>query len=297
MNTSEVNMKELAKILVATDLTPESQDVISLGATIARKFHSQIILITVIPDIHTSSIAPDAIKQGVAKLLKEAQENILKEGIASVEAEVATGSAYDQIVKHAIDRDVNLVVIGAGDKKETDKFQLGVTAEKVMRACPKPVWVTKKGCSPDLENILVPVDFSEASNRALRNAAVLARNFGAKLTVLHVVEGLSNIYPGRPLVKPEEQGNFKKEQETEFAKFLQGFDFQGVNWTKTVSMGDPSEEILKAARGMNSPLIIMGSEGRTGLSRILMGNVAEKVVREVPCSMVTVKSSDSMFSR
>jgi nucleotide-binding universal stress UspA family protein len=290
-------MKELAKILVATDLTPESQDVISLGATIARKFHSQVILITVIPDIHTSSIAPDAIKQGVAKLLKEAQENILKEGIASVEAEVATGSAYDQIVKHAIDRDVNLVVIGAGDKKETDKYQLGITAEKVMRACPKPVWVTKKGCSQDLGNILVPVDFSGASNRALRNAVVLARKFGAKLTVLHVVEGLSNIYPGRPLVKPEDQGNFKKDQEAEFAKFLQGFDFQGVNWTKTVSMGEPSEEILKTARYMNSPLIIMGSEGRTGLSRILMGNVAEKVVREVPCSMVTVKSGDSMFSR
>lgn len=290
-------MKELSKILVATDLTPASQDVVSLGVTIARKFHSQVILITVIPEIHTSSISPDAIKQGVVKLLKEAGDVISKEGIASVETEVAIGSAFDQIVKYAVDRDVNLVVIGAGDKKETDKYQLGVTAEKVMRACPKPVWVTKRGCAPDLGNILVPVDFSDASERALRNAVLMAKSFGAKLTVLHVVEGLSNVYPGRPIVKPDEQGSFKKEQETEFARFLQRFDFHGVNWTKVVLTGEPSEEILKTARDMKEPLIIMGSEGRTGLSRILMGSVAEKVVRELPCSMVTVKSGEFMFSR
>lgn len=289
-------MKDLSKILVATDLTPASEDVVSLAVGLTHKFNSHLIITTVIPHVDSSPLPMETIKQGVTKLLSDVEERVRKQGVPSVATMVSTGTTYEQIVKTAVDHEANLVLIGAGNKEDTDRYQLGITAEKVMRACPKPVWVVKKGCMPDLGNILCPVDFSDAAGRALRNAITLAQAFAAKLTVLHVVDSLSNIYPGRPLVRPEEQGIYKNEQEKALTKFLQKFDFRDVDWTQKLMIGEPGEEIVKAARQMNASVIIMGSEGKTGLSRILMGSVAEKVVREVPCSIITVKSGESIFS-
>lgn len=288
------HMKKLQSILVAVDFSEASRDAVRYAVTLAEKFNSEIFVLTVIPEIEGSPLGFDTIKAEISKLLQEMKDDIGKKGHVPVETILAQGTAYDQITKHAMEKDVNVVIIGAGDKQDTDKYQLGTTAYKVVRTCPKPVWVTKKGCSQDIRHILCPVDFSDAAGRALKNAMVLAGAFGAKLTVLNVIERLSNIYPGRPLLEPDSQGSYAKEQDNAFTSFLNRFNFQGVQWEKLARIGDPGDEILKAAQETNAEVVIMGSEGRTGLSRIIMGSVAEKVIREVPCSMITVKAEASI---
>jgi len=138
--------------------------------------------------------------------------------------------------------------------------------------------------------VLCPVDFSAAAGRALTNAIMLARRFKADLTVLYVTEDLSNIYPGRPLIDPTAQGSYAGEQLREFQAFLADYDFSDVRWQKMVRHGEPYKEILSYVRETGCQLMVMGSEGRTGLSRLLLGSVAEKVVRELPCSIITVKA-------
>ena len=82
------------------------------------------------------------------------------------------------------------------------------------------------------------------------------------------------------------------EQETHFQKFLARFDFHDVEYDKVIREGQPHEEILKSVKELDIGLLVMGSVGRTGVARILLGSVAEKVARQMPCSIMTVKGED-----
>ena len=74
--------------------------------------------------------------------------------------------------------------------------------------------------------------------------------------------------------------------------FLKNFDLTDIRLKKETQKGDPAVEILKALKRYKSDLLIMGTTGKSGLIRILMGSVTEKVIREVPCSFLTLKSED-----
>jgi hypothetical protein len=85
-----------------------------------------------------------------------------------------------------------------------------------------------------------------------------------------------------------------KLETSKFENFLSEFDFHKVRWFQVVRQGVPEEEIIAAAAEFSANLLIMGSVGRTGLSRILLGSVAGKVARRLPCSMVLMKGEDAI---
>lgn len=82
------------------------------------------------------------------------------------------------------------------------------------------------------------------------------------------------------------------EHKKEFHSFLEAFNLLDLNFEKQIERGEPSGEILKYIKKSKSDLLIMGTTGRSGISKILMGSVTEKVIREVPCSFVTLKNED-----
>ena len=79
-----------------------------------------------------------------------------------------------------------------------------------------------------------------------------------------------------------------------FEGFLGEFDFHGIRWEKVVREGIPADSIIATASEFSADLVIMGSVGRTGLSRVLLGSVASKVAQELPCSMVMLKAEDAI---
>ena len=85
--------------------------------------------------------------------------------------------------------------------------------------------------------------------------------------------------------------------ESRLADFLRRFDFHSVTCQKLVRFGDPAEQIVAVAADQGTDLIVMGSVGSTGLSRILLGSVASNVIRQLPCSIVTVKAEDALQLR
>jgi hypothetical protein len=88
------------------------------------------------------------------------------------------------------------------------------------------------------------------------------------------------------------QADWERHVSKELDNFLGGLDFDGITWNKALLIGKPHEEVLKAAAESGADLIVMGSLGRMGLARILMGSVAEKIARELPCSLIMMKSQD-----
>jgi hypothetical protein len=86
-----------------------------------------------------------------------------------------------------------------------------------------------------------------------------------------------------------EEARLVEKYQDHYDEFLRGFEFEKFTWKKVFRRGKPHEEILRAVREAGADLLVMGSQGRTRLSRMLMGSTAEKVVREMPCSVLMIK--------
>ena len=281
-------MKLLEKILVAMDFGQPSGHVLRMATLLAKAFHSEIILIHVIPEITSLKIDRGKIRRIEKQKLREMEMDLKEKGVSSVEIIVRSGISFERIIEYSDELDVNLIVVGSGKREK--RFPLGTTAERVIIYADKPVLVVKPGSRPLIKKIFCPVDFSEASKRALINALHLSRTFGGHLTVLTVFEPLLSSFFGperTPGVSRER--DLVKRQQYQYDRFLRGFESESLTWTKIIRRGEPYEEILKAVREGQPDLLVMGSQGRTGLSRLLMGSTTERVVREMPCSVITLK--------
>jgi nucleotide-binding universal stress UspA family protein len=133
--------------------------------------------------------------------------------------------------------------------------------------------------------IIFPTDFSEASHHALQWATSLARDSGAALVIVHVEEP-PMAYGGGEMYYPLDEPNREHLQQS--LSEVQPTDPMVPCIHKLLS-GDPAAAIAQVAESEGADLIVMGTHGRTGLTRLLMGSVAEAVVRKAPCPVLTVK--------
>jgi nucleotide-binding universal stress UspA family protein len=290
----EEDMRLLQKILLPTDFSRSSEDAVNWAVTLAKIFDSEIILVHVLPDDTNLEMAMDVmmLKKAAHNQLNDIRKKISRNWIKTTEPIIAKGSPFNQIVQLANSFDVNLILMGSGEKESGDKFKLGITVDKVIRKSTKPVWVIKQGMVSPIKRILCPVDFSTPSFRALKNGIHLARKFEAELMVLNIVAPVNEKLTGLELQFATAVENISKIQHSHYPLFLKNFDFHNVNWSKKTCRGEPFTEILKVISEQNSDLLVMGTTGKTGLNKILIGSVTEKVIREVPCSFITMKSED-----
>ena len=134
-----------------------------------------------------------------------------------------------------------------------------------------------------IKKILYPTDFSSYSNQAYFHAIALAQTHGASLTVLYVYHPDSTITPGSQGDEHADRRYWQEQLEQ-----IRPVDSQ-IPVSHVLLQGDPATEIVRYGRDVGADLIVMGTHGRTGLERLLMGSVAEKVMREAPCSVLVVK--------
>ncbi len=149
------------------------------------------------------------------------------------------------------------------------------------------------GRLPDfaLKQILVPVDFSECTEKAVAYAVPFARQFGATLTLLHVMEP--------PYLPASEMGVVVEVESAEEARkqlaALQARLAGSVRCQTLTRKGSAEHEILEAAKELHSDLMILGTHGRTGVERLLMGSTVERVVRRAGCPILIVRPHEHDF--
>ena len=143
----------------------------------------------------------------------------------------------------------------------------------------------------DIRHLLVPTDFSEASNRAVEYAFGLAQTCGAKLTFLHVVELPSYLNDGHAPTNQRAtlQHHLASQAQGELARLLANSPGTRVEIARQVVVGVPSQTITETAAAEHVDLIVMATHGRTGFSDLVMGSVAERVVRTAPCPVLTLR--------
>ncbi len=139
-----------------------------------------------------------------------------------------------------------------------------------------------------IQTIIHPTDFSERSKYAFRVACSLAKDRGAGLIVLHVVPPPQSVgYYDMPITPPLSP-DYREQLEDQLRQFKSADPELRVECR--LEEGFAADEILHVARETKADLIVMGTHGRTGLGRLLMGSVAEQVVRKAPCAVLTVKA-------
>jgi universal stress protein A len=148
-----------------------------------------------------------------------------------------------------------------------------------------------------LKKILVPTDFSENARHALRYGCSFAREYEAELIILHVVEDIAVSYASDLFPVPmahvfQELSGYAR---TELQKLVEEVKVKGVPARDLVAQGRPSSEILRIAKEETIDLIVLGTHGKGVLDQALFGSTTERVVRNAPCPVLTVRLKEHEF--
>ena len=143
-----------------------------------------------------------------------------------------------------------------------------------------------------IKRILTATDFTAPSERAVQVATELATTFKASLTILHVFEYPRGLYASTALYSGDLVEPMLEEAESRLSELLGSISKQVPEASVRIRQGNPHEEILAVAIESRADLIVMGTHGRTGLARAVLGSVAEKVVRLSPVPVLTVRETE-----
>lgn len=148
----------------------------------------------------------------------------------------------------------------------------------------------------EIHKILVPTDFSENSQHALKYAVALAQSFKAKLIVVHVWEQPIVATPTETY-HPEIWAEAETAEKQKLSRLTEELRAQGIEAEPVFGSGLAHNEIAKTAKELDVDLITLATHGRTGLSHLLFGSTAEKIIRLAPCPVLVVKHPEHEFVR
>jgi nucleotide-binding universal stress UspA family protein len=141
----------------------------------------------------------------------------------------------------------------------------------------------------EIHKILVPIDFSEHSQRALEAAIGLAQKFDSELHLLHCHQPLAAAGPYDFVLPEGLERQIREGAQRRLAEWRQTASAKKVRAHDHLGLSVPSEGIVELAKKLGADLIVMGTRGLSGLKHVLLGSVAERVLRTAPCPVLTVK--------
>jgi nucleotide-binding universal stress UspA family protein len=296
-------MQPFRTILLAADFSEISREAFRLAGSLAVENKTRIIVLhvaepTLVTEepVSTGQPAIQFFNAATDKVRHESLRRTMREVYSphhpiDVEYVIREGDAAEEILCTSDERGADLMVLGTHECIGLRRLLAGSVATAVLRGAHCLVLVLSSHDRPsraeEIRVILHPTDSSDVSEAARRVARSLARDHGARLVLLHVLP--FDIFTNE-LAVPVDPREYRAALER-LGKYLDGPDLKYPVETR-VSQGDAADEILRTAREIGADLIVMGTHGRTGLSRLLMGNVAESVLPEADCPVLVVKTSE-----
>ena len=148
-----------------------------------------------------------------------------------------------------------------------------------------------------VQHILVPTDFSECADGALQYAIELAQKLQARLTLLHIIDTMPlGLVEDTAMLPPSYWQELETGIEQSMEASLKRLDDVGLQGEPVIVHGAPFQSIIDTAKDKGADLIVMGTHGRTGLTHVLMGSVAEKVIRLAPCPVLVTRGTTNKAS-
>jgi nucleotide-binding universal stress UspA family protein len=301
-----MNMQLMTRILFPTDFSDCSGRAQEYAMYLATAWDAKVDVLHVMEDpgwlrAHSAALPViEQVRKETVQRLDVVHHHMERSGIAASVRELA-GIPSEQITLAARESGADLIVLGAQGRTNLLYGLVGSTAERVIKDGPCPVLAVPglgdeaakpiAATSPSIpvRHILAPVDFSSPSLDSLEYAIQLANGLGAKVTLVHVLEPVYyDLECGLgPIEHEVRKRDHWQEQLAALRDLVTSF---GLAAEYEISGGIPSESILSCSLRTGCDLIVMGTHGRRGLSRLRFGSVAEAVLRRAMCPVLIVKT-------
>jgi nucleotide-binding universal stress UspA family protein len=278
------------KILVPVDGSHSCLRAEQLAASIAKSFKSEVNVVHIVshdfmhPELKANYQLPPLVLQKLEesymkageKIIQTAKEIFKEEGII-IKTELLTHEdPADKILQMVKDEKYDLVVIGNRADTPVKQYSLGSIAEKIALYAQCSVLIAKR--KTQIKKLLVAIDGSEQSGKALDYAIELAHHFKGKITLLHVKE--AKLFEMEPKVIEEVSANILNDAAAKI---------KSIPYDKRLEIGDPAKTILDLAKEENYNVIVLGSRGLSSVKRFLLGSVSADVSMDAHRSVLIVK--------
>ncbi|MBI5674607.1 MAG: universal stress protein [Nitrospirae bacterium] len=281
------------RILLATDASEFSsgaeREAVKYAKTNGGKLFCMLVMefkpefLALAPQLLEES-EKDAIKhlENLKKMAKKenvACEVILREG----------QEPYKVIIEEADKQKVDLIVMGRRGRTGLMRLLVGSVTAKVIGHFKGQVLVVQREAAVNWKNILVATDGSEYGNAAVNEALKHAKKYGGELKIVHAINVIADFQEESPVFIPQLIDDITKRVRSELEALKVRAEKEGVSAEIFVKEDEPYRAIVDLAEELNSDIIILGSHGRTGMRRLLMGSVTERVIGHANCAVLVVK--------
>jgi nucleotide-binding universal stress UspA family protein len=291
------------RILVPTDFGPASDAALTYARSLATIFGSTVHVLHVMENVFLRPMVSDPhdVKAMALRTLEDRISGIDAHGVRFVPVLECSDEPADEIVSYARIQDIDLIVMGTHGRTGVAHFLMGSVAERVVQIASCPV-LTLHGLPQaagrphlGIRRILVPTDFSEPSDSALGRARILARHLDASIHLLHVLDEAtvpgslgSEVFVTDTATARMARLNDARER---LAHRINDDDRKRFRATFEVIFGTGARTITDYAADNQYDLIVMGTHGRKGIGHLIMGSVAEAVVRTATCPVMTTHTA------
>jgi nucleotide-binding universal stress UspA family protein len=289
---------------------PHNPELIDQALALGQRHASRVTVIDVVEDTDGfHGLLPVASADELRTVLVDARradiESALAGGIskpADIDIKIALGLPAVEIIREADRGNHDIVIKSAAGPYGLQGMLFGATDLKLLRKCPRPVWMVRQGAALHGGRVLAAVNVSvtgedhDALNRLIVDyAAYIARSAGGRIELLYCwqVPGETLLSSGRTRMASRELDTLLQTAERVHRRKLD--DFVGrlgaVDVPLSVDMvkGDPGETILSLAKERRIDVVVMGTVGRSGIDGVIIGNTAEKVLSRIECSVLALK--------
>jgi nucleotide-binding universal stress UspA family protein len=298
----------LGRILVASDLSARARRALARARQLATQHGAALTALTVVAGVGAAASLRES-----ARLSPGLRATILKGATAALRrqlggraaeraphiATLATiGTPFVEIIRQARKRDAGLIVLGAHGGGFLRELLFGTTAERVIRKGDRPVLVVKRASVRPYRHVLVAVDFSETSRRALVAAAQLAPH--ARFQLLHAYEVSYEARLRAAGAREAEirrlHDHYRDKARAQLEELIEASGLDRARVSASLRRGHPAAVIRRALAVDRVDLVAIGTHGLAGLRYILLGSVAEHVLREAPSDVLVVRPTRLDFA-
>ncbi len=283
-------MAKYRKILVAIDGSESSKNALKQAIKLANDEKCWITVVSVVPPYEgeLELVGVKNIRAAIRKPCEDAlseAEKIAETERRSIKTVCEEGEVYERIVGIAEAENYGIIVMGRRSKSRFERSLIGSVTARVIGHSQRDVLIVPEGTAIGWKNILLTTDGSKYSEAAAEKAIDFAKSYGGELKVISVVDVPSEYYAEAPkavedLIKKAKGfvGNLKEKAEA-----------SNISTETFVGEGDAYKVITDLAKKEKADVIFMGSHGRTGIKRLLMGSVTEKVIGYALCPVLIIK--------
>lgn len=281
------------KILVAFDGSESSKNALRQAIMLGDREQSWIKVLAVVPDYEGDleligvSNLKETLQGPTEKLVSQAKE-IAASLSAKILTDVEQGEAYEKIVDVADDENCDLIVMGRRGLRRLERMLIGSVTARVISHSHRNVLVVPRDTEVDWKRICLATDGSDHSEAALERAIDYAKEMEGGISVTAVVDMHPEFYADATDVVDEMGARARKVLEDVAARASE----EGLPVETHLLRGDPAQEITEQAKEAGCGIIFVGSRGRSGLKKIVLGSVAEKIIGLAHCPVFVAKPSE-----